>query len=313
MDTLLNLRAFLAAARHGSFSEASRQINVVPSVVAKRVNELEHTIRSQLFTRSTRRLVLTDAGQKFLLSATSLVAEFDAVLGSMTRRDGVLDGHIRVKMPTTLTVLYLANIVSAFQSANERITMEVVLVDRTINPVEEGYDVVVTGLAESYEGVSDIPLCPLKRIVCASPDYLHKRNTPEHPRDLADHDCLIFKPKGPSWQFDGPAGPISVDVPQKLVTNDNYILFSAACAGNGIAVLPEYLARDRIREGALQVVLADFPLRATWLKALVPKRRERLPHIVAFTDWLRQHLTVSAPWDVATHENLDASATSADK
>ncbi|REE06548.1 LysR family transcriptional regulator [Paraburkholderia sp. BL27I4N3] len=306
MDTLLNLRAFLAAARHGSFSEASRQMHVVPSVVAKRVTELERTTHSQLFMRSTRQLVLTDAGQKFLSSASALVAEFDAVMGSMKRQDGVLEGHIRVKMPTTLTVLYLANIVSAFQSENERITMEVVLVDRTINPIEEGYDVVVTGLPESYEGVTDIPLCPLKRIVCASPAYLRKQRMPEHPRDLADHDCLVFRPKGPSWQFESPAGPISVDVPQKLVTNDNYILFSSARAGNGVAVLPEYLVRDSLRDGSLQVVLSEFPLRATWLKALVPNRRERLPHIVAFTDWLRRHLANSPPWDAAPDNNPEA-------
>lgn len=307
MDTLLNLRAFLAAARHGSFSEASRQMNVVPSVVAKRVTELEHTTQAQLFMRSTRQLVLTDAGQRFLSSAGALVAEFDAVIGSMKRKDGLLEGHIRVKMPTTLTVLYLANIVSAFQSVNDRITMEVVLVDRTINPVEEGYDVVVTGLTESYEGVADIPLCPLKRIVCASPAYFRKRHMPGHPRDLADHDCLVFRPKGPSWQFESPSGPISVDVPQKLVTNDNYTLFSSALAGNGIAVLPEYLARESIRGGALQTVLPEFPLPATWLKALVPKRRERLPHVVAFTNWLRQHLANSPPWD-APQDKIDAVA-----
>jgi len=299
MDTLQNLRAFLAAARHGSFSEAARQMHVVPSVIAKRVSELERTTQSKLFVRSTRQLVLTDGGQKFHIHANALVAEFDSVIGSMKRQDGVLEGHLKVKMPTTLTVLYLARIVSAFQSQHERITMEVVLVDRTINPVEEGYDVVVTGLAESYEGVTDIPLCPLKRIVCASPEYLRKRRPPGHPRDLADHDCLVFRPKGPSWQFESPGGPISVDVPQKLVTNDNYILFSSACAGNGIAVLPEYLAKDSVQDGTLQVVLPDFPLPATWLKALVPKRRERLPHVMAMTDWLRTHLEKVPPWERA--------------
>ncbi|WP_321803394.1 LysR family transcriptional regulator [Burkholderia sp. BCC1988] len=297
MDTLQNLRAFLAAARHGSFSEASRQLHVVPSVIAKRVSELERMLRTQLFTRSTRKVSLTDAGQKFHVHANALVAEFDAVLSSMTRQAGTIEGHLRVKMPTTLTVLHLARVVSAFQRKHERITMEVVLVDRSINPVEEGYDVVITGLAESYEGVIDIPLCPLKRILCASPDYLSKKGLPDHPRALADHECLVFKPQGPSWQFESASGPINVDVHQKLTTNDNSVLFTSCCAGAGIAVLPEYLVRSSLKSGELLTMLDDFPLRATWIKALVPKRRQDMPHIAAFTSWMHAHLSGTAPWD----------------
>ncbi len=231
-------------------------MHVVPSVIAKRVSDLERTMQTQLFNRSTRQVSLTEAGQKFHVHANALVIEFDSVIGSMKRQGDVLEGHLRIKMPTTLTVLYLANVLSAFQREYERITMEVVLVDRSVNPIEEGYDVVVTGLAESYEGVSDLSLCPLEQLVCASPSYFEAKHRPEHPSDLADHDCLVFRPKGPSWQFESPRGPIAVDVPQKLVANDNSMLFAAACAGNGIAVLPTYLAKAHCRseDGRIGVV-----------------------------------------------------------
>jgi DNA-binding transcriptional LysR family regulator len=297
MDILLNLRAFLAAARHGNFSEAARQLYVVPSVVAKRVSDLEKMTGTQLFSRSTRKVELTEAGQKFQSSATALVAEFDEVIGSLKRDEGTLEGHIRLKSPTTLTVLYLAEIFSAFQHQHKRITMEVLLVDRSVNPIEEGFDIVITGLSESYEGVIDIPLCPLSQMVCAAPVYLEGRTVPEHPRDLADHDCLVFKPKGPTWQFQSGRGPISIDVPQRLIANDNSVLFASACAGNGIAVLPAYLAKDALRTGTLLPLLQEFQLQPTWLKALVPRRRQGLKRIEAAISWLRQHLENETPWD----------------
>ncbi len=297
MDTLLSLRAFLAASRYGSFSEAARQMHVVPSVIAKRVSDLERTMQTRLFNRSTRQVSLTEAGHKFHVHANALVIEFDSVIGSMKRQGDVLQGHLRIKMPTTLTVLYLANVLTAFQREYNQVTMEVVLADRSVNPIEEGYDVVVTGLAESYEGVSDLSLCPLDQLVCASPSYFETRPRPKHPSDLADHDCLVFRPKGPSWQFESPRGPIAVDVPQKLVANDNSMLFAAACAGNGIAVLPTYLAKDAVEDGRLESLLVEFPLRATWLKALVPKRRQQLPHVAALAEWLRAHLENAPPWE----------------
>jgi DNA-binding transcriptional LysR family regulator len=297
MDTLQNLRAFLASVRHGSFSEAGRKLHVVPSVIAKRVSDLERTLNTQLLFRSTRELKLTEAGIKFHARATNLLAEFDSILQGMNRSGEGLEGHLRVKMPTTLTVLHLATIVSDFQREHDRITLEVTLVDRSINPIEEGYDVVVSGLSESYEGVTDIPLCPLKRIVCASPAYLEARAILQHPNELADYDCLVFKPQGPSWQFESPSGPISVDVSQKLITNDNYILYTSAISGNGIAILPDYLVRPALESKALVAILDKFPLRETWLKALVPKRRERLPHVVAFTEWLRSRLADVPPWE----------------
>ena len=297
MDVLANLRAFLAAARFKSFSEAARQLNVVPSVVTKRVNDLERTTGTQLFNRTTRNVTLTEAGQKFQSSASALVAEFDDILSGLKRDEGKLEGNIRLKAPTTLTVLYLADVLSAFQREHERIMMEVLLIDRSVNPVEEGFDIVLTGLAESYEGVIDIPLCPLQQIVCAAPSYLERKAAPTHPRDLADHDCLVFKPKGPTWQFETDRGLINIDVPQRLTTNDNFVLFAGACAGNGIAVLPTYVCKDALKTGALQPLLTNFPLQPTWLKALVPRRRQGMARIEAAVSWLKRYLEHSPPWD----------------
>lgn len=296
MDILLNLRAFLAAAKSESFSEAARQLNVVPSVVAKRVNDLEHTVGAQLFTRSTRKVVLTESGHKFRVSAGTLVAEFDDVIHSLKRDEGLLEGHIRVKVPTSLAVLYLAGILSAFQREHTRITMEVLLIDRSVNPIEEGFDIVIGARAASYDDVMDIPLCPLQQVLCASPMYLRSRGEPSHPRELANHDCLIFQPTGSTWQFESERGPITVDVPARLATNDNSVLLAAANADNGIAILPTYVAKAALADGTLVPLLPAYPLQATWLKALVPHRRLELARVGALVEWLKQNLAAVPPW-----------------
>ncbi len=147
MDILMNLRAFLVTARTGSFSEAARQLHVVPSVIAKRVTHLEWTIGVPLFSRSTRRVALTESGQKFLANAHTLVADFDAIVSGMGRAHDALEGHLRIKAPTSLTVLYLGRMFSEFQRVHDRVTMEVALIDRSVNPLEEGFDIALGGRA----------------------------------------------------------------------------------------------------------------------------------------------------------------------
>src|SRR6218665_3446227 len=237
MDLALNLRAFLAVARCGSFSEAARQLHVVPSVVAKRVDQLEHALGHALFERSTRKVALTEAGQSFQPRARALVADLDDVLRSFRRDDDQqLEGHILLMAPTTLTAQVLSPLLAGFLREHANITMELALVDRSANPVEEGFDLAISGHAASYEGVVDVPLCPLEQVLCAAPAYLARRGTPAHPRDLADHDGLFFKPLGTTWRFDSERGAISVDPRPKLVANDNGALCTAAVMGNGIAM-----------------------------------------------------------------------------
>ncbi len=296
MDQLSNLRAFLVVARCGGFSEAARELNVVPSVAAKRVSQLEHTLGTKLFERSTRKVVLTDAGQKFQVRARALVAEVDDAFRGLKREDSQLDGHILLMAPTTLTTLVLSDLLAGFLREHEHITMEVMLIDRSVNPAEEGFDLAISGhAATSYEGVVDIPLHPLEQVLCAAPSYLERRGTPLHPRDLSGHDGLFFKPLGTAWRFESERGQISVDVHPKLIANDNITLRAAAEAGNGVAALPRYVADSAIKAGTLRPLLEDFPLPRAWFRAHVTRHRAKLARIEMLIEWLTRHLARKLP------------------
>ena len=296
MDTVANLRAFLAVARYGSFSEAARHLNVVPSVAAKRVSQLEHTAGTRLFERSTRRVALTEAGQRFQSRARGLLAELDDTLAGLKRSGDRLEGRILMMVPTTLHVLVLADSLNVFLREHEHITLELALVNRSVNPAEEGFDLAVTGhAANSYEGVLDIPLHPFRQVLCAAPDYLARRGNPQRPQDLEDHDGLFFKALGTAIRFDGEQGQLSVDVRARLVADDFLSLRAAAIAGNGVSMLPQYVCRDALRAGQLVEVLAPFPLPKAWFRAHVTQQRAGLARIVRLLDWLKGALAAAMP------------------
>lgn len=293
MDTLDNLRAFVATAEAGSFSQAARQQGLVPSVIAKRVDQLEWRVRAPLFTRSTRRLRLTDVGERYLPEVRRLIREVDETLTGMARSGGGIEGHIRIKIPTTLGVLRLSALLHEFMAAEPMINLEVVLADRSVNPVDEGFDIAIGARPESYGQVQDHPLCPIHRRLCASPAYLARRGMPDTPAQLLDHDCLVFATSGLPWEFLGPQGLVGVAVRPRLKTNDGMALCRATLAGQGIAVLADYLVAPHLDSGALVEVLPRLRPPDLWLKALVPSSRIELPRIQALLRWLGGQLALS--------------------
>ncbi len=293
MDTLDNLRAFIATAECGSFSQAARRQGLVPSVVAKRIDQLEWRIRAPLFTRSTRRLRLTDVGERYLPEVRRLIQEVDDTLAGMARSGGGIEGHIRIKIPTTLGVLRLSTLLQQFMAAQPLISLDVVLADRSVNPVEEGFDVAIGARPDTYGQVQEHPLCPIQRRLCASPEYLERRGKPEAPAQLMEHDCLVFATSGTPWEFIGPQGLVGVQVRARLRSNDGMALCRAALAGQGIAVLADYLVAPHLRSGALVEVLPQLHLPDIWLKALVPDSRMELPRIQALLRWLNSQLMAS--------------------
>jgi DNA-binding transcriptional LysR family regulator len=184
MDVLVNLQAFLATADAAGFSAAGRKLNVSTSVVAKRVTQLEARLGTVLFHRSTRQLRLTAAGQEYVHRARSVVAEVGDLLSRMGEKDRDLVDHLRIKAPTSLTIARLADVFSAFQTQNPKLKLEIVLIDRPVDPVMEGFDIAIGAFPHAFGGVVDEPICRLKRLLCASPAYLEAHGMPQHPTTL---------------------------------------------------------------------------------------------------------------------------------
>jgi DNA-binding transcriptional LysR family regulator len=213
------------------------------------------------------------------------------LLSRMGEKDRDLVDHLRIKAPTSLTIARLADVFSTFQTQNPRLKLEIVLIDRPVDPVTEGFDIAIGAFPHSFGGVVDEPLYPIKRLLCASPAYLKTRGTPRHPRDLIDHRCLSFLPTGPEWMFDGPRGRITIQVRPMLSSNEGHVLVKSAIAGNGIAFISHYLVADALDSGRLQVVLPDFPIPELWVKATIPERRINTAAVQALLQQLKRSHT----------------------
>jgi DNA-binding transcriptional LysR family regulator len=290
MDTLANLKAFVTAAETGSFSEAARQTGVMPSIIAKRVGQLEWRIQSPLFIRTTRKLTLTDMGERYLPVLHQLVNQLEETLSGMAKSSGALEGHIRIKIPSTLGVLSLSTLLNRFLRDQPMISLEVVLADRSVNPIEEGFDIAIGARPESYGGVQDHPLAPVARRLVASPAYLERAGMPRTASDLASHDCLVLSTTGSHWEMQGRQGMVGVNVRTKLRSNDGLALLQAAHEGLGIALLADYLVAPGLHSRTLYEVLPDMKLPGLWLKAMVPTNRADLPRIRALLQWLSLQL-----------------------
>jgi len=281
MDTLANLRAFIAAAETGSFSEVARRTGLAPSVIAKRVDQLEWRIRAPLL------------GERYLPQVRALVRQLDDTLAGMAQATGQAEGHIRIKLPTTLGTLYLSRLLQQFMREQPRVSMEVVLADRTVNPLEEGFDIAIGALPELYGQVRDFNLAPIRRRLCAAPAYLTRRGHPARVTDLVDHDCLVFMTSGSFWEFETPQGMQAVEVRPKLLTNDGAALCQACVQGLGVGMVSDYLAAPALASGELVELMPEIKFPDLWLKALVPTKRLDVPRIRLLLEWLTQHLALA--------------------
>lgn len=290
-------------ARLGSFSAAARELSVAPSVVTKRITQLEKGLGKQLVVRSTRGLALTAAGEQFLPRFVRLVAELDEIFAGARSDDRKIEGHLRIKGPTTITAAYLGGLFADFQVLHPGVSMDIAMVDRSVNPLEEGFDLALGALPVTYPDVVDVPLCPYDLVTCCAPAYLKGKAPPQHPTELVDHPCLTTVLFRSTWIFESSRGALSVEVHSRMHSSDSRVLREAARRGLGIAILPRFLADEDLRCGVLVPLLPEFPPAVFWVKALVPRMKMNKPAVRELVTFLKARLQPTPPWESGSGKN----------
>jgi len=255
-------------------------------MMIKRVNAAEWRLKVQVLKRTTRKVTLTDAGQRMLPSLQSLVHDFDELLTSLRQEGPGTTGTIRVKISHALSVSGLGHKLSSFLKEHSGLCMEVVLLDRPVNPEAEDFDISIDNHSMTYPHVTEIPLYVCQFILCAAPAYLSRRDPPVHPRELQRHQTLALESMGKKWTFRGHDRVLTVDVSPRLITADARGVLDAAKDGRGIALLPACVVEEALMTHTLLPLMQDYAPVEAWVTALVPDSKIDIPRIRSLIDWL---------------------------
>lgn len=296
MDKLNAMRTYVTIHERGSLTAAAEALGKSLPTVVRTLAELEAELGVVLLRRTTRRMSLTEEGRVYLERCRSIladVAEADELVG--TGR-GEPRGHLRVTAPVLFGQMHVAPAVVDFVAAHEAVSVDVLLLDRVVNLVEEGVDVAVRigPLADSSMIATTVG--SMRRVVVASPRRLGKGKTPKHPRELAERSCVWFTGvSGRAWRFREGSKELSVPVSGRLGFNQASAAVDACVAGAGFGMFLAYQVAPAVKARKLRIVLADFELPPSPVSLVYSEARLLSPRLRAFIDWMKPRLSASLP------------------
>jgi DNA-binding transcriptional LysR family regulator len=294
--TLAEMRTFERVAAHESFAGAARELGISPSAVSKQVRTLEAHLGARLLHRTTRRVTLTQVGRLYFERAQKILGEVAELEVTVRGLHAEPRGTLRVSAPQDFGRLYLCEPVGAFAAEYPHLRIEFVMTDRKVDVVEEGFDVAVrvAKLASSTLVMKRLGRC--ERVLCASPAYLAAYGVPASPAALASHNCIEYDyAESNSWTFRVNGRTQAVAATGRLSANSGWALRALALAGQGLALLPKFLAHEDLAAGRLVPVLADALDADLDVMALLPPGRPIAAKSRAFVDFVTARLR-SEPW-----------------
>jgi len=259
MDRQFEMAMFLAVVDHGSFSAVARSMGQTPSAIGKRVRLLEERLGVDLLIRSTRRMALSEAGQRYSEEAREILARVTALEEDITDGADHLRGTVRLTAPTAYGQRYVVPVITDFLRTHTGVEVDLLLTDKRIDLVSEGIDLAIrTGVVADSTLIAR-RLGAYRRTICVSPDYLATHGAPEGPADLGLRRCLkLPHERTPvDWGLESAERVGTRRLGAGFICNSLDALHRACLEGEGIACLPDFLAQDSIRQGRLTAVLQD--------------------------------------------------------
>ncbi|MCU0646851.1 MAG: LysR family transcriptional regulator [Gemmatimonadaceae bacterium] len=295
---------FFATLAHAvSLAAAARELNVTPSAVTQRLQELERRVGVRLIDRSSRRLLLTDEGELLAARGRDISSALAALGDELAARRDVVTGHLRVLAPLGFGRAHVAPVLGAFAAEHPDVTVELSLSDRLGRVPETAWDLAIHIGARRDVSLAVRRLAPNDRVLCAAPSYLAHAGVPETPKQLHTHRCIALRENDEDvtlWRFTSPGGSVSqVRIDPAMATNDGDVVRAWALAGRGIAMRSEWSIADDLRSGRLLRVLPEHRLPSADVVALIGPRRGRSARTARFLATLVDPLT-PVPWRMST-------------
>ncbi len=298
MDRLGAMQAFVRVVESGSFVRAAERMEMSTSSLSRFIADLESHLNARLLNRTTRKLSLTETGQAFYERCVQLLADLEEAEALASRAAAQAHGTIRLTCPHNLAAAPLAPAIASFVARHPAVTFDVSVSDRTVDLVEEGFDLAVRVGAVRAELLVARKLGATELVPCASRAYIAAQGTPGAPADLARHATITYaySPAPRVWQLIGADGARhEVRVQGPLHANSGELAIGAAIAGLGIAFEPDYVVAPALADGRLVRVLPGFrgPQLDIW--AVYPSRRHLSAKVRLFVDHLAATFAAARP------------------
>jgi DNA-binding transcriptional LysR family regulator len=288
------LQTFVTVVESGSLSRAAERLETTAGAVSRRIAALEQRLGLRLLNRTTRRLSLTEAGERYYEDVVGILRALEEAEDRVTHLSDAPRGNLRVAAPLSFGVRTLAPLLPGFVERHPALRVSIDLDDRLVDILGSGSDLALRIGPLGDSTLVARRICEYRRVVCAAPGYLRRRGEPSTPAELVGHDCLHYSNVAlrDEWSFGrGDGGVETVEVKGPLCANNGDLLREVAVAGMGICALPEFIAAEDLAAGRLKAILTGYEGPSLTLWALWPSRRFVPAKVRVFVDYLVACLT----------------------
>jgi DNA-binding transcriptional LysR family regulator len=293
---------FVAVVESGGFTAAARTLGVSKSAVSKRINQLEANLGIRLLHRTTRKLSLTEGGERYFEHAVQALVAAGQAEDAVTELQGEPQGKLKISSPMSFGRLHVAPLIAKLLQRYPKLQIELVMDDRPIDLVAEGLDVAIRSGSGGWPASTLIArkLAPLRQVLCASPEYIDRYGLPSTPAELTEHNCVLFSLSSDAneWTLlaDGEAETVSVSGNYKV--NNSEALLEALRGGVGIGRLPTFVAGTDLKSGRLINLFGSHRIPDQTFYAVFPAREYLPAKVRVFLDFAIEHFGGEQPyWD----------------
>lgn len=304
MDKLKQLESFVSVATKGSLTAAARAEGVAPAIMGRRLDALEERLGVKLLVRTTRRITLTHEGSAFLEDCQRLLADLANAEASVSAGGVKASGHLRITAPAGFGRRHVAPLVPRFHEQHRDVTISLNLSDRVVDLAGEAFDCAVRVGDFPDSSLVSVRLADNRRLCVATPEYLQRHGTPQHPNDLVKFDCLTLSSDASQtrgWAFalphaGGAAELVHLKPAGPLDCSDGQVLHDWCLQGWGIAWRSTWEVEQDIAAGRLVEVLAGFAAPPNGIYAVFPQRKHLPLRVRLWIDFLKHHYAQPQFW-----------------